>query len=118
MFYLTGFVVFLAELVAWAGVASLGLLWLGNTLIGWVVSVLLLIVVIGFWSRFMAPKAPHRLQPVPYYVVKAIIYLGAVLAIVQVSRVAAVIFAIVAVVSELAMRRVDTGSDGSPGSHP
>ncbi|MGC4964270.1 YrdB family protein [Gordonia sp. DT218] len=114
VYYLAALVVFLIELVALGAFASLGLAWCGTGVLGWVVTVVLLVAVITFWSLFMAPKAPRRFRPVPYYLAKAVIYLAAAYALYRAAPVAALIFVGVAAVSEPLFHRHNIGQDGSP----
>ncbi|GAB92592.1 YrdB family protein [Gordonia rhizosphera] len=114
MKYLAGLGAFVLELVAWGAVASLGLVFAGTGVIGWLVSVVILIAVVGFWGVFMAPKAAHRLPMVPYYVVKAIIYLVAAYAIFRASPVWALVFVVAVVITEPLFYRHNTGQEGPP----
>ncbi|NDZ92607.1 YrdB family protein [Streptomyces sp. SID6673] len=113
MYYLVAVVVFLIELVAFGAFASLGLAWCGTGVLGWVVTVILLVAVIAFWSLFMAPKASRRFGPVPYHLAKAVIYLAAAYALCRAAPIAALIFVVVAVISESLFHRHDIGHDGA-----
>ncbi|WAC53577.1 DUF2568 domain-containing protein [Gordonia sp. SL306] len=111
MYYLVALLVFLVELVAVGAFASLGLAWCGTGVLGWVATVVLLVAVIAFWSLFMAPKAPRRFPTVPYYLAKVVIYLAAAYALYRAAPIAAMIFVIVAVISEPLFHRHNIGHD-------
>ena len=77
---------FLAEIVAWCSVASLGFRAGGGRVRRWVLTVVLFAVVTALWGAFMSPNAPHRLAIVPFYVVKAVLYGAAAVVLWQYDR--------------------------------
>lgn len=113
MLYVAGLVVFVIELVVWGAVASLGLAWLGTGWLGWTIAVLIFLAVVGFWSVFMAPKAPRRFGLVPYYIARAVIYLVAAYAIFRASHLWALVFVIAVAITEPLFYRHNIGQDES-----
>lgn len=68
-------VAFLLELVAFFSFASLALMVEMNATLQLTLYILLLVIVVAFWSFFMSPRSPKKLQTKKYYLSKAIIYL-------------------------------------------
>ncbi|HSX46105.1 MAG TPA: YrdB family protein [Candidatus Saccharimonadia bacterium] len=67
-------VAFLLEIVAFLSFSWLGSLF---NFKGWsslVLFFVLLALLTVFWSVFMAPKAPRRIKPPAYFIIKAVIY--------------------------------------------
>jgi len=65
---------FLLEIVAFISFAAFGYTFPIDNWLKLVLFIVLLVALITFWSLFMAPKAPNKLNPLPYYFAKAIIY--------------------------------------------
>ncbi len=59
-----GALAFATELLLWAGVAVAVQAAVGGWL-GWVLGLLVAVLVIVAWSVWMAPRASHRIAPVP-----------------------------------------------------
>src|SRR4051812_36168080 len=74
-------IAFLLELIAFFAFAGLALILGLNPIIQIVVYVLILSLLIAFWSRFMSPRAPNKLTVRKYYVSKAVIYFIAAFAL-------------------------------------
>ena len=72
---------FLLELVAVIGFSCIGFLIPYPTTLQSIISLLLLVCLILFWGRFMAPKAPKRVGLIAYYTIKSIIYCVAAVSI-------------------------------------
>ena len=97
---------FLLELLAVAGVATLGPALFGTGVPGWVAFVVLLVAVIAFWARYMAPRSPRRLRPPWYYVAQAVVFaIAAGSLVLTVGWWAGVVFAVLAIVDDLMLRR-------------
>ena len=67
-------VAFLLELVAFVSFACAGVIVTKSRLLQIVLGAVLFALVITFWSLFMAPKAPKKFKPLPYYCAKLKIY--------------------------------------------
>lgn len=65
---------FLLELVAFAAFSAVAFVFTANLPLRIISFVLLLALLILFWSIFMAPRAAKKLNIVPYYCVKLVIY--------------------------------------------
>jgi hypothetical protein len=74
---------------------------------GWpFVGIVLGIVVIGFWGTFVGPKAPRRLPDPLRLVSELVIFAAATAAYLAVGQtIVAIVFAVVAVVTALLVRR-------------
>lgn len=94
-------VAFVLEIIAFISFASLGLLFPVGHILQILLSVFLFVVLIIFWSVFMAPKAPQKLKLVPYYISKFIIYsLAAVYIFERQKPIIGVLFVIAALIDE------------------
>lgn len=97
---------FLLEIVAFIAFASFGYVF---PLSGWLQIVLfgvLFITLIVFWSVCMAPKAPKKFSPLPYYIAKAIIYaISAITIFATQSTGLGVTFAVLALLDEALLFR-------------
>ena len=107
---------FLLELLAFAGVATLGLALFGTGVLGWASLVVLMVAVIAFWARYMAPRSPRRLRPPWYYVAQAVVFaIAAVALVLTVGWWAGVAFVVLAIADDLLLRRrPDADLPGSP----
>jgi uncharacterized protein DUF2568 len=65
---------FLLEIVAFLGFAATGLLLPIDTLFQIISIILLFALLIVFWSRFMSPRAPKKVNLATYYLIKFVIY--------------------------------------------
>lgn len=65
---------FVVELVAFVAFACSVFLLPLHPILQIISSVILFIVLVTFWSTFMAPKAPKKFSSVTYYIVKVLIY--------------------------------------------
>ncbi len=66
--------VFLAELAMLAALVYVGVV-LPDSVLGRIVLVVVLLAVfVAAWGRWLAPRAPHRLPPVPGLVVKVVVF--------------------------------------------
>ena len=66
--------VFLAELAMLAALVYVGVVLPGSVLARIVLVVVLLAVFVGGWGRWLAPRAPRRLAPVPGLVAKVVVF--------------------------------------------
>jgi hypothetical protein len=97
---------FLLELVAFIAFAALGYLLPTGGIVKLVAFVVLLVLVITFWSVYMAPRAPHKLKGVQYHGAKAIVYVLAAVAIfARETPFLAVLFLVAYAVDEVALRK-------------
>lgn len=71
---------FLVELAAIITLGYAGFHYHVSQMLRWVLGLGMPILLIIFWSRFMAPTSAHRLQYSPYRIVKWLIYAAAGLA--------------------------------------
>lgn len=94
--YALGFIV---ELVAWSGFAAIAF-WVSSGVIAWVFAVVLFVVVVGFWSIWMAPKAPRKFGILMYYICKILIYAVAVVTLWRWNNAWSIAFAAAALLSE------------------
>lgn len=74
-------IAFILELIAFASFAALGWLAPADKIVRGVLVIVLLGVVITFWSLYMAPQASMKLNDGLYYLAKATIYLIAAIAL-------------------------------------
>ncbi len=65
---------FILELIAFVGFASAGFLLPVSNVFHIISFVVLLSILIVFWSLYMAPHASQKFSVVPYYVAKLLIY--------------------------------------------
>ena len=65
---------FILEIVAFISFAAFGYVFPVDNWLKIVLFVLLFALLIVFWSLFMAPKAPKKFSPLPYYLAKTPIY--------------------------------------------
>ena len=65
---------FLLEIVAFIAFAAFGYVFPLSGGLQIVLFVILFVALITFWSLYMAPKAPKKFSPLPYYITKALIY--------------------------------------------
>jgi hypothetical protein len=72
---------FFLELVAFVGFACLGYLLDVTSIYKIIMFIILFVLVISFWSVYMAPRAPHKLSGAHYYLCKSAIYLVAAVSI-------------------------------------
>lgn len=77
MKYLAYAVAFIVELVVWAALASIGLYGSESRVVGWMLTILIFVTTVVFWSVCMAPKAPYPLSTAGYYLVKFVLYAAA-----------------------------------------
>ncbi len=93
---------FILELIAFFAFAALAFVFELNTIIQIVMYILLLVLVIAFWSRFMSPRASKKLQGQKYYASKAVIYLIAAFVLFNTVNVTvAVLFIVIWLIDEL-----------------
>lgn len=65
---------FLLEIVAFIAFSAFGYVF---PLPGWAqlaLFIVLFVALVSFWGVYMAPKAPKKLDLIPYYIAKAVIY--------------------------------------------
>ena len=72
-------IAFILELIAFVSFAALGLLAPADKIVRGILVVVLLGVVVTFWSLYMAPQASMKLDGGLYYLAKATIYLIALI---------------------------------------
>lgn len=66
---------FILEVIALLGFAAVGFLIPIETLFQIISALLLLVLLIAFWGRFMSPKAPKRVNLATYYLIKYVLYI-------------------------------------------
>ena len=93
---------FLLEIAAFIGFAAFGYVFPLDSWLKVVLFIILFAALIIFWSVFMAPKAPKKLNPLPYYLAKAPIYVLAAITIFATQGTSlGVTFAVLAILDEL-----------------
>lgn len=65
---------FLLEIIAFIGFAAVGFLFPIETLFQVISAVALFALLVVFWSRFMSPRAPQKVNLTTYYLVKFVLY--------------------------------------------
>ena len=97
---------FLLELIAFVSFACIGLLLKAGGAVHIALGLILFVLLITFWSMYMAPRAAHKLKPVPYYIAKSVIYSVSALTIfTQATATWGVIFIVLVLVDEIALFR-------------
>jgi hypothetical protein len=93
---------FLLELAAWAGFASVAMVFGLPKLPETILYMVLLCVVVTFWGLYMSPKAPHQLGSIKHLTVKMVIYsIAAISIFLNLTPVLAGILAAVAAADEI-----------------
>ena len=72
---------FLLEIVAFLGFAAIGLLLPIDTFLQIISAIILFVSLVIFWSQFMSPRAPKKVNLAAYYFIKFVIYAVATYAI-------------------------------------
>lgn len=94
--YALGFIV---EIVAWVGFAAVAF-WISSGIIAWILAIILFALVVGFWSVWMAPKAPRKFGAPMYYVCKILIYAVAAVVLWRWNNAWAIAFVVATLLSE------------------
>lgn len=68
------FIAFILELIAFFGFAATGFALPINIWLQITITVLLFVLLVTFWSRYMSPKAPKKVGIATYYLIKFVIY--------------------------------------------
>ncbi len=68
-----GIAAFVAELVLFAGIGLATYQWAGRGLVAWAFGAIVVLLAVGFWSLWMAPRAVRRLPAVPRALIAAVV---------------------------------------------
>lgn len=102
---------FLLEIIAFFSFAGLGSLFHISSVLQAISFVVLLSLLILFWSLFMAPRAAKKLSVVPYYISKVMIFsLSALVIFEKQTVILGVLFVVACLLDEVLLFRHNTSS--------